>query len=216
MSYKLAIFDLDGTILDTLDDLADSANFALSAHNFKTRTKEEIRRFIGNGVRKLIERALPTDMSEAKTDEVLATFLAHYKTNCNNKTKPYDGILTMLRTVREQGCKTAILSNKADAPVQTLTKLYFDGLIDYAAGEKEGIPRKPAPDGVQAILEHFGVAASDCAYIGDSDVDVDTAKNSDMDYIGVDWGFRDREELIARGGKVIAHTVSELTEFIIK
>ncbi len=216
MSYKLAIFDLDGTILDTLDDLADSTNFALAAHNFPVRTREEVRRFVGNGVRKLIERALPTDMAKKHTDEVLATFLTHYKTNCNNKTKPYDGILDMLRTVRERGCKTAILSNKADAPVQTLAKLYFDGLIDYAAGEKEGIPRKPAPDGVYAIIEHFGTAAKDCAYIGDSDVDVDTAKNSGMDYIGVDWGFRDREELIARGGKMIAHTVTELTGFILK
>ena len=216
MSYKLAIFDLDGTILDTLDDLSDSANFALAAHNFPIRTREEIRRFVGNGVRKLIERALPADMAETRTDEVLATFLAHYKTNCNNKTKPYDGILTMLRRLRERGCKTAVLSNKADAPVQTLIKLYFDGLIDYAAGEKEGIPRKPAPDGVYAILEHFDVEAGDCAYIGDSDVDVDTAKNSGMDYIGVDWGFRDREELMARGGNVIARTVDALTSFICK
>ncbi len=216
MSYKLAIFDLDGTILDTLDDLADSTNFALAAHNFPTRTKEEIRRFVGNGVRKLIERALPQDMAKEHTDAVLATFLAHYKTNCNNKTKPYDGILDMLRTVREHGCKTAVLSNKADAPVQTLIKLYFGDLIDYAAGEKEGIPRKPAPEGVHAILEHFGVTSKDCAYIGDSDVDVDTAKNAGMDYIGVDWGFRDRDELIARGGKTIAHTVCELTEYICK
>lgn len=216
MSYKLAIFDLDGTILSTLDDLADSTNFALASHNFPTRTKEEVRRFIGSGVRKLIERALPEDMVEKHTDAVLATFLDHYKTNCNNKTKPYDGILTMLRTVRERGCKTAVLSNKADAPVQTLVKLYFDGLIDYAAGEKEGIPKKPAPDAVFAIMEHFGVESKNCVYIGDSDVDVDTAKNADIDYIGVDWGFRDRELLIARGAKIIAHTACELTELIFK
>lgn len=216
MLYKLAIFDLDGTILDTLDDLADSANFALAAHNFPIRTRDEIRRFVGNGVRNLIMRALPEGMAEKHTDDVLATFLSHYKTNCNNKTKPYDGILAMLRTLREKGCKTAVLSNKADAPVQALVKSYFDGLIDYAAGEKEGVPRKPAPEGVHAILCHFGVASGECAYIGDSDVDVDTAKNAGIDYIGVDWGFRDREELVARGAAVIAHTADELTGFICK
>lgn len=214
MTYKLAVFDLDGTILNTLEDLADSTNHALNCCALPSRTMEEVRRFVGNGIRNLIERAVPTGTDEELTNKVFEEFRAHYKINCNNKTKPYSGIITMLKAIRELGCKTAVLSNKADAPVKELCKIYFEGLFDYAAGEKEGVLKKPAPDGVYAILDYFDVNISHCVYIGDSEVDVKTAKNANMDFIGVDWGFRDREVLIDCGGKKIAHTAEELTEYI--
>lgn len=216
MSYKLAIFDLDGTILSTLEDLADSTNHALASQGLPTRTVDEVCSFIGNGARLLIERAVPSGTSTDVTDRVFDEFRAYYADHAEIKTRPYDGILDMLRTLRENGCKTAVLSNKPDFAVQTLCKKYFDGLLDSAAGEKAGIPRKPAPDAVNAILAELAVDRTDTVYVGDSDVDIDTAKNAGMDCISVDWGFRDRDFLIAHGAKRIASHADELAAMIIK
>ena len=218
MSYKLAIFDLDGTILSTLDDLADSTNHALAACGFPTRTTDEVRRFVGNGIRLLIERAVPAGTSAADIERTLEEFKTWYGAHCTIKTKPYDGICEMLAKLRAAGCKTAVLSNKADFAVQSLCAQYFDGLLDYAAGEREhlGIPKNPAPEAVWAILDELGVEKADCVYVGDSDVDVDTARNAELTCIAVDWGFRERELLVAKGAEMIVSTPDALCEAILK
>ncbi len=216
MKYNLVIFDLDGTILSTLDDLADSINYALKANRLPARTINEVRCFVGNGMRKLIEKAVP-DGSDAETvDQVQKEFTKHYKIHSADKTKPYDGILGMMENLKSNGIKLAVLSNKPDFAVQDLCEKYFSGLINIAAGETTEIPRKPAPDGVYAILEKIGVQNTKCVYVGDSEVDVETATNSGMDCISVDWGFRDRSILESAGAKVIVSTPDELFNAICK
>ncbi len=210
MSYKLAIFDLDGTLLSTLGDITDSVNHALVQNSMPERTLEEVRSFVGNGVKLLIERAVSENSSAETVDKVLLDYQKYYSEHSAIKTRPYDGIPSMLENIRASGCKTAVLSNKPDAPTSELCKQYFGELVDYAAGEKAGISRKPAPDGVIAILERFSVNAEDAVYIGDSEVDVETAKNAGLDCISVDWGFRDRKVLMANGAKTIVSTAREL------
>ena len=148
MKYKLAIFDMDGTILDTLQDLADAMNYELRKYGMQERTIDEIRRFVGNGIRKLIERAVPIETTSPTIDAMLTDFVEYYKTHCEIATKPYDGIEILIKRVREAGIKTAVNSNKADAAVQILCDKYFPTLFDIAVGEKAGIAKKPAPDSV--------------------------------------------------------------------
>ena len=157
MRYKLAVFDMDGTILNTLEDLADSTNYALKANGLPERTIDEVRRFVGNGIRLLIERAVPTDTDKKLTDKVFDTFKEYYKTHCAVKTRPYDGIKDVLLELRKAGCLTAVVSNKADFAVQDLCKDYFDNLFDFAIGEREGIKKKPAPDSVFEVLSKLNV-----------------------------------------------------------
>ena len=216
MTYRLAIFDLDGTVLDTLDDLADAANAALRMGGYPTRTKEEICAFVGDGIKKLIERALPHGVSDGEIARVLKLFVDYYGAHCAEKTRPYEGICEMLADLRARGVKTAVLSNKADFATQALAKAYFDGLFDAVAGEREreGIPKKPAPDGVWLLLRACGVTANEAVYIGDSEVDVATAKNAGLDAILVSWGFRTREALLESGAAVIADTPRELLDLI--
>lgn len=215
MKYRLAIFDLDGTLLNTLDDLADAANHVLSEAGFPTRTTDEIRRFVGNGYQKLIERAVPAGTGEDKINEVLSAFKSYYVTHCALKTAPYPGVREMLKTLTKKGIKVAIVSNKGDAAVKELNELYFKGLVPFAQGECEGVRRKPAPDTVNRVLEKFGTDRSDAVYIGDSDVDVETGKNAGMDCISVLWGFRDEEFLRAHGAKLFAKDTRELTDLIL-
>lgn len=214
MKYRLAIFDLDGTILYTLEDLKISLNFALSANGLPERTLDETRRFVGNGIRKLIERAVPENSDPGLTDKVFDDFNLHYKEHCTDHTRPYEGITELLSALRAAGVKTAVLSNKADYGVQELCARYFPDMFDYAAGERAGVRKKPAPDGVFTILETLGVAAAEAVYIGDSEVDIETAENSGTDSIIVDWGFRDRELLISRGARVIASAPKEVLKLI--
>lgn len=192
------VFDLDGTLLNTLDDLMDSVNFALSTFGYPSRTYDEVRQFVGNGVRKLVERALP-DGHKDMTDAVLVTFSAHYDKNKNNKTAPYAGIVDMLHTVKAAGFKTAIVSNKYERAVIELAETEFAGCIDVAVGERAGVNPKPAPDGVFEALRVLGTDPKDAVYVGDSDVDVATAKNAGLAMIGVTWGFRDRALLEEKG-----------------
>lgn len=215
MRYKLAIFDLDGTILNTLDDLADSLNFALKNSGFPERSIDEVRYFVGNGIRKLIERGVPTGTDTDAIDKVHSDFTAHYKVHCSDKTRPYDGITELLESLRRSGCLTAVVSNKADYGVQELCAGYFPGMFDFAVGEREGIRKKPAPDSVNEVLGTLGVSNKDAVYIGDSDVDIETAKNAQMDCIGVEWGFRGREFLEAHGAKVIAANAGDLEKIIL-
>lgn len=216
MRYKLAVFDMDGTILNTLEDLADSTNYALKANGFPERTIDEVRRFVGNGIRLLIERAVPTDTDKELTDKVFDTFKEYYKTHCAVKTRPYDGIKDVLSELRKAGCLTAVVSNKADFAVQDLCKDYFDNLFDFAIGEREGIKKKPAPDSVFEVLSKLNVEKADAVYIGDSDVDFATSVNAGMDVIMVGWGFRDAEFLREKGVKRIIKQPSEILDIILE
>ncbi|MGN1305481.1 MAG: HAD family hydrolase [Oscillospiraceae bacterium] len=212
--YKLAVFDMDGTILDTLEDLMDSVNFALSECGYPTRTYDEVRRFVGNGIRKLIERAVPEGLTVEEIDRVHEVFTGHYKLHCADKTKAYDGIKPLLEKLRANGVKTAVVSNKADYGVQELCREYFDGLFDYAVGEREGIRRKPAPDSVNEALRVLNTDKSEAVYIGDSDVDFETAKNAELPCISVLWGFRDEEFLRERGATLFVRRPEEIFDII--
>ncbi len=212
--YKLAVFDMDGTILDTLEDLKDSTNYALEKCGYPTRTYDEVRRFVGNGIRKLIERAVPEGLTVEQIDRVHEVFTEHYKVHCADKTKAYDGIKPLLEKLRASGVKTAVVSNKADYGVQELCKEYFDGLFDYAVGEREGIRRKPAPDAVNEALRVLGMSKSEAVYIGDSDVDFETAKNAELPCISVLWGFRDEEFLREKGATLFVHDPAEIYDIV--
>ena len=208
-----AVFDMDGTILNTLDDLMDSTNFALKNNGLKERSLEEIRFFVGNGIQKLIERAVPHGTSKEVFEKVFADFKSHYKIHCADKTSYYDGIPSVIQTLRKMGVKTAVVSNKADFAVQELVEVYFKGLFDVALGEKTGVSKKPSPDMVNAALSVLGVEKEAAFYIGDSDVDFETAKNSSLDFIGVSWGFRGRKFLENLGAKNIIDSPEELLNF---
>ena len=215
MAYKLVIFDLDGTILNTLEDLADATNYALGKHGCPLRTIEEVRRFVGNGIRKLIERAVPAGMTEQEIDGVHQTFSDYYQQHCADKTCPYEGILPLLQRLRAAGCLTAVVSNKADVAVQPLCRQYYEGLFDYAVGEREGIRRKPAPDAVLEVLRRLEVDAADAIYIGDSEVDIQTAANAGLDCIVVTWGFRDRAYLEGQGGRRFVDSPEEIDDIVL-
>ena len=209
---KTVIFDLDGTLLNTLDDLADSTNYALSKFGYPTRTIDEVRQFVGNGVAKLIERAIPEGKNNPNFEKCLAIFKENYAQNMYNKTAPYNGIIEMLSNLKSKGIKIAVVSNKFDLAVKELCKKYFEGFIDFAAGENEaqGIKKKPAPDTVISVLNEFNFAPEDAVYVGDSDVDIMTAKNSKMPCISVTWGFRDKKFLLENGATILINAPSEI------
>ena len=213
---KAVIFDLDGTLLNTLDDLADSTNYALSRFGYPARTIEEVRQFVGNGVAKLIERAIPEGKNNPNFEKCLAIFKENYAQNMYNKTAPYNGIIEMLSNLKSKGIKIAVVSNKFDLAVKELCKKYFEGFIDFAAGENEaqGIKKKPAPDTVISVLNEFNFASEDAVYVGDSDVDLETAKNSGMPCISVLWGFRDKEFLAEHGAERYAKTAEDVLRFV--
>lgn len=213
--YRTAIFDLDGTLLNTLDDLADAVNYSLAHFSYPTRSLAEVRRFVGNGVANLIERSLPNSKRTPDFDEVLATFRAYYEKNSQNKTAPYEGILPLLARLREQGVRVAVVSNKFDAAVAALSRRYFADLVEIAVGESSDRAKKPAPDGIFYALEQLGEAREGAVYIGDSEVDAVTAKNAGIPCISVLWGFRDREEIQAAGGSVFAESVAELEKLLL-
>lgn len=214
MRYKLLVFDMDGTILDTLCDLCDSTNYALSKNGMPKRTIDEVRCFVGNGIRKLMERAVPKGTAKEDIDKVHETFTTYYEKHCADKTKPYDGILELLRKVKAMGIKTAVVSNKADYAVQILCRDYFESMFDYAVGDKEGLRRKPYPDSVNEVLKVLDIEKEEALYIGDSDVDIMTAKNSLLDMVAVSWGFRGRDFLTEHGAKIIIDTPDELLDII--
>ena len=184
MKYTTIIFDLDGTLLNTLADLAAATNHALAEHKLPQRTTDEVRQFVGNGIRKLIERAVPADTPAELQEEVFASFNRYYKQHCADSTRPYDGVPQLLQQLRTAGCCTAIVSNKADYGVQALAKQYFNGQLDAACGERAGIAKKPAPDMLLAIMQQLKAEPASTIYIGDSDTDIATASNAGVDCIG--------------------------------
>ena len=214
MMPEALIFDLDGTILDTLGDLTNSVNFALAGNNLPLRSLEEVRSFVGNGIRLLIERSVPKGTPAEVTDKCFEVFKEHYAENSAVLTKAYDGIYELLKALKDKGVKTAVVSNKADFAVQTLVAKYFEGFFDYSVGEKEGVRRKPFPDSVNCAVEHLGVNKENCLYIGDSEVDIETARNSDMKCICVTWGFRDEALLKTFLPEYIVNSPEEILRVI--
>lgn len=216
MSYKAVLFDMDGTLLDTLEDLCDSTNHALAQMGYPLRGIEEIRRFIGNGAEKQIRRAVPEGTSEGKIMETLAAFRAYYQDHCQIKTKVYDGLLDVLSELKEKGVKMAVVSNKPDAAVKKLSREYFGDRLDYAIGPSDGVRCKPYPDMAEEALKALGVEKKDAVFVGDSEVDVQTGLNAGLDVIAVSWGFRSREVVIEAGAKMIADDAGELEKFILE
>ena len=201
--YKTYIFDLDGTLLDTLSDLAAAVNYALRTHGMPEHSIDDVRRFVGNGVRKLMERAIPDGAANPQFDETFATFRQYYMANSLDTTRPYEGIPEALAALKARGCRLAVVSNKMMAATQELCQHFFPDTIEVAIGENEaeGIRKKPAPDTVFAALKALGVGKEGAVYVGDSDVDIETARNSGLPCISVLWGFRDRDFLIQHGAK---------------
>lgn len=214
MKVKAVIFDLDGTLLNTLTDLSASVNYTLERFGFPLRSAREVRSYLGNGIRALVEKSLPADKKDM-TDECLKVFKDYYDIHKDDNTAPYDGIVDMLRSVKAAGLKTAIVSNKYDAAVQYLKDVTFSGLIDFAVGEGNGIAAKPAPDGVWLALKKLNAVKEESVYVGDSEVDLMTAENSGLKCVAVTWGFRDREVLILRGAKNVIDAPDRLASLLI-
>ena len=212
MTYATYIFDLDGTLLDTLGDLAASVNYALRTHQMPEHSIDDVRRFVGNGVRLLMERAVPGGADNPQFDAAFATFRQYYLQHSLDTTRPYDGISETLRELRSRGNRLAVVSNKFYAATQELCRHFFPDTIEVAIGEHEaeGIRKKPAPDTVIEALRQLGVSKSNAVYIGDSDVDIETARNSGLPCISVLWGFRDRDFLLAHGATTFIRTPQEL------
>lgn len=210
MKYNTVIFDLDGTLLNTIDDLSDSLNEALKEKGYPVRTTEEIRTFVGNGVRHLVRLALPENAPEDVITSVLEIFKENYSKNMQNKTRPYNGIIELLLDLNRYNYKVGIVSNKYDLAVKSLTRNYFGNLVTVAIGETSEIKRKPAPDSVFQAIAELGADINHTIYVGDSDTDVVTAKNAGIPCIGVTWGFRHREVLRAAGADYLIDTPKEL------
>ena len=210
------IFDLDGTLLNTLEDLCDSTNYALSYFNYPTRTIDEVRSFVGNGVKLLIERAIPNGAEDKNFEACLKIFKHHYKENMYNKTAPYPNIVEMLKELKLKGIQTSVVSNKFDLAVKDLCKKYFGDLIQIAIGEneEEGIRKKPAPDSVFKAIHEMHVSIENVIFAGDSETDVQTAKNAEIDCIGCTWGFRDKSVLKKEGAKYFVDTPFEILDII--
>lgn len=216
MNKKAVIFDLDGTLLNTLEDLTDSTNFSLRYFGFKEKSIDEVRRFVGSGVSKLIERCIPKGKSNPDFEKCLEVFKKHYAQNMFNKTKPYDGIIELLSDLKTKKIKTAVVSNKFDDAVKGLCEKYFDGLIDFCAGEneKEGIRKKPSPDTVLKVLKDFKISYDEAIYVGDSEVDIATANNSKMECVSVLWGFKDKDFLLNNGAKILISEPDEIFKYL--
>ena len=215
MPYQTAVFDLDGTLLDTLEDLYLATNAALERHSLPHRSRDEVRLFVGNGVEMLIRRAVPAGTDEETILAVLADFKTTYAAICEDHTKPYDGILDMLAALRERGIRVAVVSNKFDAATKKLCEKYFGDLVEVAIGERAGVRKKPAPDTVYEALKELGVTAEGAVYTGDSDVDIRTAENCGMECISVTWGLRDEEFLMGNGANALVYTPEKILGVII-
>ena len=212
------VFDLDGTLLNTLDDIADSCNMALEKYGMPKRTLEEVRNFVGNGLGVLMEKAVPGGRQNPDYEAALDAMHKIYAENCLVKTGPYDGVLSMLKKISSSGIKCAIVSNKPDEQVKELSKIFFSEYInqEVSVGEKEfaGIRRKPAPDSVLAILDSWKIQKDSVVFVGDSDVDIATAKNAGLECISVTWGFRSRDFLIEKGAVCIADSPDEVAAIV--
>jgi len=211
---KLVIFDMDGTILDTLEDLRDATNYILRQNSFKERSLEEIRSFVGNGARLLIDRATDHTLGEEELDRLYIDFIDYYNPRSRIKTRPYHGIMDMLSELKKRGYLMAVVSNKPDPAVVSLVDHYFKGCFEAYCGERPEIKKKPAPDMVRHVLEELDILPSEAIYVGDSDTDIETGRNSGLEVISVTWGFRDRDFLIRSGADTLVESPMEIVKHL--
>ncbi len=216
MKYKAVLFDMDGTVLNTLGDLAAAVNHTLREFSMPERSIAEVAAALSNGAAYLIAHTVPAGTPKELTDKVLAAYAPYYDAHCDILTGPYDGIVPLMEKLRDRGVKLAVISNKQDTAVKPLAEKYFPGLLEIAVGESTEVRRKPNPDAVLAALRHIGVEREDAIYVGDTEVDLQTARNAGMECASVDWGFRTREQLVEIGAEHIFDTVQELEEYLLK
>ncbi len=216
MRKTAAIFDLDGTLLDTLEDLKNAVNASLEHFGYEPKSLEEVRSYVGNGVRRLVELSVPEGLENPAFDEIFSYFKGYYGEHSKDHTKPYEGVMVMLERLQKEGIPCAIVSNKLDSAVKVLNELYFGNYIRVAIGDQPELSRKPAPDMVQKALEELKVEMEDAVYIGDSEVDVLTARNAGMKLVCVDWGFRSRSQLEEAGAEKIFSKPEEVTAYLLK
>ncbi len=213
MEKKAVIFDLDGTLLNTLEDLKDALNYALAAHGFPQRSLEEVRAFVGNGNRVLVQRGVPPGTGEAAAEAVFETFIPYYQAHSMDKTRPYDGVGSVLDALKTAGVKTAIVTNKVHTAAVPLCRRFFPQ-VDLVVGAQSGLANKPEADMVLAALEGLGATAAEAVYVGDTEVDIATARNAGLPCVCVAWGFRTRAQQEAAGGVRFAGTPAELLELL--
>ena len=216
MKYQAVLFDMDGTVLDTLDDLCDSINHSLAEFSLPPVSREHVRQCLGNGAAYLVRHSIPEGCSPELEAAVLAFYKPWYDAHCLIKTAPYEGILPMMQRLKEQGLRLTIISNKPDSAVQELSAAFFPGLLELSVGESPSVRRKPAPDTVLTAASQIGLSVDQCVYVGDSEVDLQTARNAGMDCISVTWGFRDEAQLIKAGASVLVHTPEELEALLLQ
>ena len=216
MKYQAVLFDMDGTVLDTLDDLCDSINHSLAEFSLPPVSREHVRQCLGNGAAFLVSHSIPAGSSPELEANVLAFYKPWYDAHCLIKTAPYEGILPMMQSLKEQGLRLAIISNKPDRAVQELSDAFFPGLLELSVGESPSVRRKPAPDTVLTAASQIGLPVDQCVYVGDSEVDLQTARNAGMDCISVTWGFRDEAQLIEAGASVLVRTPEELESLLLR
>lgn len=214
MPINTIIFDLDGTLLYTLEDLTDSVNFVLKKFDYPIRTINEVRNFVGNGVGVLIERVIPFGLENKDYESCLSEFKNYYSNNMFNKTMPYDGILEMLNSLKSKNYKVAVLSSKFDTAVKTLCDKYFKGLVDISVGQSDSIPSKPSPEGVKYICESLDSTIEECIFVGDSEVDIQTAINSGIHCVSVSWGYKDIDFLYNNGAETLIYSPEELSDIV--
>lgn len=212
---KAVIFDMDGTILDTLSDLAASVNYALACHGFPTRTTAEIRSFLGNGPANLIMQSCPAGTAAETVQAVLSTYLPYYAAHCRDNTGPYEDVPALLARLKAAGVAMAVVSNKQECDVEALRQVYFADTVSLAVGGAEGRPLKPDPTGLYIALERLGVSKEDAWFVGDSEVDVATAKNAAMRCVAVSWGFRDASDLQAAGAEIMVDKPLDAVKYIL-
>lgn len=215
MKYQAVLFDMDGTVLDTLDDLCDSINRSLAEFSLPPVSREHVRQCLGNGAAFLVNHSVPSDCSPELEANVLAFYKPWYDAHCLIKTAPYEGILPMMQSLKEQGFRLAIISNKPDRAVQELSDAFFPRLLELSVGESPSVRRKPAPDTVLTAAFQIGLSVDQCVYVGDSEVDLQTARNAGMDCILVTWGFREEAQLIEAGASVLVHTPADLESLLL-
>ena len=209
------IFDLDGTLLYTLEDIKDALNRTLKKYDLPGVGIEEVRKNIGNGSRVLLIKSTPSSISDNEVDDMLKDYLADYAENCNVKTKPYAGITDAIVAIRNKGYRVAVVSNKPDDATKSLVRTYFGGLVDVAVGETKEIKRKPAPDTINKVIKDLGIDKKASYYVGDSEVDIEASKNADIRCLSVSWGFRSSEQLKKAGAVEIIDSPEELVDKVI-
>lgn len=216
MRWDAVLFDMDGTVSDTLGNITQAVNYVLDRFGMPGHPAEELKPLLGWGARALLSRAVPEGTTQEELDRVVECYLPYYAAHAGEDSPPYEGVIPLLRRLKEQGVLLAIISNKPDTAVQPVVSAHFAGLVDLAVGEKPGIRRKPNPDMLENAARELGVRLDRCVYVGDTEVDIETARNTGIPCIAVTWGFRSRERLVQAGAEVIVDTPWELGDRLLQ